>query len=347
MQEVGNCDKLQYVQSMEIDDKGVMWVVDASDVFNTSGGVCPPKVVLIDVATGSVVETYTFPQEVVTVGSSFLNDIVIDITNQVGYLSDLKGGQIVVYDRRGKRSRVWSDESCKAQPVDPMLINDVVYPSGPSAGLDGVDGIALEPCGKHLYFCTLQGTMFFRVDASLLRNFSATDEAIRATLWQTEKPGMADGATFDQNGKLYFGAISNSTAFETAGSAVYSYSPRADTMTQEARDSSMLHWADTFAFDDQKGGLLLVSNRLDLFFDDIGKYWDASYNTADSPDVHIIRMPISARSYIWGQAHPDELACTPSSDDGAAHLSSVAPKAFLGTRAAEASDAETAAGSGW
>ena len=41
-----NCSSFQWVQSMEIDTNGVMWVLDKG--ATSAGGICPPKIVLLD-----------------------------------------------------------------------------------------------------------------------------------------------------------------------------------------------------------------------------------------------------------------------------------------------------------
>merc|ERR1712136_416769 len=86
-----DCEKIQYVQSMEIDSHGIMWVADVGRKYFTEPAAvdnsCPPKMVLVDVPTGEIIETYVFPPEVAPYDGAFLNDIVLDVPNQVAYLT--------------------------------------------------------------------------------------------------------------------------------------------------------------------------------------------------------------------------------------------------------------------
>lgn len=50
-----SCSGLQSVQSMEIDTKGIMWVLDGNRVFHYAHG-CPGKIVFLDLNNGGRVE---------------------------------------------------------------------------------------------------------------------------------------------------------------------------------------------------------------------------------------------------------------------------------------------------
>lgn len=68
MNQIGNCDAFQYVQSMEIDQFGRMWVVDVGrvDIFKPNrtndDDKCPPKLVLFELTTGEIIRKYEFPK---------------------------------------------------------------------------------------------------------------------------------------------------------------------------------------------------------------------------------------------------------------------------------------------
>ncbi|ETO31242.1 hypothetical protein RFI_05878 [Reticulomyxa filosa] len=96
MQQTGNCSCFQYVQSMEIDPYGRMWIIDTGRINfldTTPDNSCPPKIVLWDLNTNTMLSTYTFPNSVAPYNSTFLNDIVVDITNEIAYISDVLGPQ--------------------------------------------------------------------------------------------------------------------------------------------------------------------------------------------------------------------------------------------------------------
>ncbi len=121
MQEVGNCDKLQHVQSMEIDNNGHMWVIDTGrlGIFSAEpDNACPPKLVIIDTETGEMVdEPYIFPASVAPYDSVFLNDITVDNTRNIAYITDMTGeiggnkGGLIVYKRDTRESSRFYDGS--------------------------------------------------------------------------------------------------------------------------------------------------------------------------------------------------------------------------------------------
>eukprot|EP00913_Durusdinium_trenchii_P026159 g24540.t1 len=48
---------------------------------------CPPKILLIDIPSGDIIDSYVFPDEVAPYTGSFLNDIVLDVEHQMAYIS--------------------------------------------------------------------------------------------------------------------------------------------------------------------------------------------------------------------------------------------------------------------
>lgn len=182
----GDCSKIQYVQSMEIDSEAVMWVVDVGrKYFNDKTAYdnsCPPKMVLIDVLTGHIVDTYVFPNEVAPYTGSFLNDIVIDVPNQIGYISSTGNngtdlGAIVVYDRKARKSRRFEDATTHLDAKAVVSIHGIPFgPGGPT------DGIALHPNRADLYFSPLGAPDLYSVSTEALRNFSMTSKDIARTV---------------------------------------------------------------------------------------------------------------------------------------------------------------------
>jgi hypothetical protein len=109
MNQLGNCNAFQYIQSMEIDQFGRMWVLDIGRVhiFTTPVNKCPPKLVLIDLAKDEILHTYQFPADVVSPTSNFLNDITVGCLLKdecFAYISDALDSKVIVYDLKDDRS---------------------------------------------------------------------------------------------------------------------------------------------------------------------------------------------------------------------------------------------------
>lgn len=129
VQDEGEEGDLQNVQSMTIDSKRRMWVIEVGrrnffaknprEVVNAAAGIWT-----IDLVTAEVIDKFYFPEDVVSYDNSFLNDIVLDESRGLAYLSDAMGdGAIVVYDCFQRTSRRYSGVSTQADPNYAMVIN--------------------------------------------------------------------------------------------------------------------------------------------------------------------------------------------------------------------------------
>jgi len=56
MQQIGKCSAFQFVQSMEIDPNGWMWMPDNGYVGNTRSPLCPPKIIVFDTNQDKVIK---------------------------------------------------------------------------------------------------------------------------------------------------------------------------------------------------------------------------------------------------------------------------------------------------
>jgi len=78
MQQIGNPNALQYIQSMEIDSRGWMWILDVARI--NLQGTGQPKLVIWDIKNNCSIQRYNFQNDELSYDSSFANDIVVDET---------------------------------------------------------------------------------------------------------------------------------------------------------------------------------------------------------------------------------------------------------------------------
>ena len=93
MQREGVSGDLQNVQSMTIDSKRRMWVIEVGrrNFFNINPKTVvndPAGLWIIDMTTEDIITKYSFPSSVVSYDNSFLNDVVVDDTRDIAYLTD-------------------------------------------------------------------------------------------------------------------------------------------------------------------------------------------------------------------------------------------------------------------
>jgi len=262
MQEVGNCDKIQYVQSMEIDNDGNMWVIDSGrlNVFATPDNTCPPKLLIIDTETGELVdEPYIFPNAVAPYDETFLNDIALDNRNGgVAYISDMFTPGLIVYRRASRTSDKFSNISMFAEQGLNWQFREEDL--GDNAFAVDTNGVTLSPNGEHLYYTTLQGLTLYSVSTAALINNDAdwADNIVN----HGNRTGFTDGMTMDCEGNLYHSDLNNG--------AIYSWnitSPDEPSVSGKfvAGNDDDMWWTDTYAWDDA-GYLWVTANFLPTVF---------------------------------------------------------------------------------
>ncbi|XP_063925580.1 protein yellow-like [Zophobas morio] len=256
------CDKLENVQSMEIDADGIMWVLDG---FRKPTSKCPPKLVLYDLNNeAKVVQSFTFPEEISLSKGGFLNDLVVDDSDG-GFAYITEHGSvdpgIVVYSRAQNHAWKIRDASMFAEiDATNFVVDEVVFNK-----LAPVDGIALSPRNpsgpRQLYYCALTGVNLYSISTEILKD----ETACSGGEWRVNvthigaKSAQSDGMVVDNTGVLYYGLLplygvgswNSSGSFEDAG-VVY------------ANNGTMI-WTDSFSFDD-KGYLYLLANNIHKYF---------------------------------------------------------------------------------
>jgi len=253
---------------------------------------CPPKMVLIDVPSGTVVDRYDFPTEDAPHDGAFLNDIVIDVPRQIAYLSSTGNnasdlGSIVVYDRnrQGRKSRRFEHPSTHVENGWDIEIHGVTQNE-----LHGFpcDGIALAPDQDLLYYSSLGGLHLYSLETAVLRDFSTTNDQVSATVVDNgEKPSNSDGMGMSQDGTLWFGGITKDTLYSWKLSE-----GNVSDGTAVKTDPERLWWIDTFAWD-ETGSIWLTTNRLNTWFFGSPDYSDTNYR--------ILKLDVGAFSYMYGQ----------------------------------------------
>ncbi|CAG5126278.1 unnamed protein product [Candidula unifasciata] len=292
-QKQGDCNALQYVQSMEIDpNTDLMYVIDTG-VIGHQLSLCPAKVVIYDLKTNSQIHKYEFPQEVVNRSSVFLNDIVLDYINgtvRYLYITNTFEQTIVVYDLQTQSSykKAHPTMGLEGNGAENITINGVTY-TFPMA----INGIAMSPDFKYVYYSSLAGYNLHQVPTSTLRSKTAGTAGIRVVGRKTSQTdGLAHG-----NKRIYYGAIGLN--------AVYFWDKEKDLVDQKIgedrvmmttqkelkRDNRTMEWPDTFAFDEQ-GWIWVITSRLQI-------YWVSSgLPVTGDPFIRVWKIYVNETSYL-------------------------------------------------
>jgi len=283
MNEEGNATALQSVLGFEIDADDRIWILDQGRVNNQEALPGSVKLVVWDIPSNSLVWSYSFPEDVAPLNTSFLNDLVIDTRRQRVYITDSglpldasidnkTYGALIVFDIENKTSwRVLELQECTIASSLWIVINDrKVNPTSPMR--TGADGIALTADGSTVYFLPLTSHALYSLSAELLADPDTTEETLlkEVTEITPDRGSASDGLACDYNNNLYLTSLEgNGIIRMTIDGDNYSF----DQLTQNA---SAMRWPDTLGFD-HSGNIVYLTNSLYLFVSN-GIDWDDPYN---------------------------------------------------------------------
>eukprot|EP01091_Cochliopodium_minus_P015849 TRINITY_DN5745_c0_g2_i1.p1 TRINITY_DN5745_c0_g2~~TRINITY_DN5745_c0_g2_i1.p1 ORF type:complete len:302 (-),score=89.36 TRINITY_DN5745_c0_g2_i1:48-953(-) len=297
MQEIGEQSAIQYVQSFEIDSRNWIWILDVgrlnflsqfpNETINSFG-----KLLIWDLNNNCLLREYVFPNYVSSTNNSFLNDIVVDETNGLAYMTETMGdGGIVVYDFKKNEARRWNDKSLGGNNTNTITINSISYSiTNPS------DGIALSHDTTTLYYCSLSREQIFSVPTKYLQNFQLKNEEISQHIVLHGVKGYSDGMSFSSNGNIYFGSL--------AENSVYEWNPNTPLSQKKLiyQNNSTNQWQDTFAWGND-GYLYWTSNKLELYI-----FRTMNFSSTE-PNFRIWKSFVNGNSYLTGNPIPLAMNC--------------------------------------
>uniref|UniRef100_A0A6V7K5K3 Uncharacterized protein n=1 Tax=Bracon brevicornis TaxID=1563983 RepID=A0A6V7K5K3_9HYME len=292
-QEVGNCQAFQFVQSMEIDPYGRMWVLDSGRTETLADEPiprCPPRLVILDIEDGGkVLRVHEFPEHVTPRKVSYLNDLVLDSTGTgYAYISDTseKDPGLIVYSLKDNLSWKIRHPSMEEDKDARKIVS-----SGATVEVDfPVDGIALsglDEADRLVYYCPLAAYDLYALPTSVLKqNVTDVDEHVQRL---GRKSSQTDGMIMTADGRLYFGLVAEEAVAVWDVSQETLVSAGEEIATQNHQ--TML-WPDTFALDEE-GYMFFVANSLQNFIED--EIDSNKYN------FRVFKTDVGSKSYQFHQ----------------------------------------------
>jgi sugar lactone lactonase YvrE len=211
-------ERLVSVQSIVVDPADRLWLLDTgSPLFQPTehGG---PKLVCVDLATDTVVQTILFPTDV-ALPTTYLNDVRFDLrrgeagTAYITDSSDQGPNGIIVVDLASGESWRRLHEHPATKAVAPPDLRMVVEgqefieraeDGSTSPICMGADGIAITADGSRLFWCPMAGRRWYSVSVDALTDRSLDEEAVAATVVdEGDKGCVSDGLETDDQGRIY------------------------------------------------------------------------------------------------------------------------------------------------
>jgi sugar lactone lactonase YvrE len=213
-----DAERLVSVQSVVVDPADRLWALDTgSPEFRpTSPG--GPKLVCVDLATDTVVQTILFPADV-ALPTTYLNDVRFDLRRGeagTAFITDSSdqgpNGLIVVDLASGESWRRLHEHPSTTAVLPPdlrMVVEGQEFTERSEDGTTspirmGADGIAIAADGSRLYWCPMAGRRWYSVSVDALCDRSLDDAGVAATVRdEGDKGCVSDGLETDDAGRLY------------------------------------------------------------------------------------------------------------------------------------------------
>jgi len=246
-------DHFVCVQSVVVDAKGNLWVVDPAAPATAAVVPGGPKLVRIDLRTNKIAQVIPFDETVAPQGS-YLNDVRFSPDGRMAYLTDAgaKGALVVVDLQSGKARRVL-DGHPSTQPEKDVVVKTDGQPLRRPDGRGvefAADSIALSPDGRALYWKALTGRTLYRITTEALDDPRVSEKDLGARVERVAQTEPTDGLWIDGRGQLYLSAIEQDAVKVRDGD-------RITTLVQDKR----LRWPDTFS-EGPDGTVYVTSSRI-------------------------------------------------------------------------------------
>ena len=237
------------VQSVFVDDKDRLWVIDPASPKQAGVYRESHKLVCINLATNKVEKIY--PMKDVVGPDSYLNDIRVDTGREIVYLTESQQGGIVVVDIKSGKSRLTLQNhfSTKSDPTYKFIIDGRELRDNKGPVKFNSDGLALTPDGSTLYYKPLTDNKLYRIDTKFLLDSTASDKGVGARVEDLGKFTSTDGMIIDSAGNLYMGDVQNYALYRLNTKAGMK---RENLLTDRVR----LQWPDSYAI---RNGYLYVT----------------------------------------------------------------------------------------
>ena len=242
-------DRFVCVQSVYVDDKDFLWILDAANPY--FAGVVPSgaKLHKVDLTQNKVIKTYGFDAKTVF-SQSYLNDVRIDNKRGLAFITDSgKAGLVVLDLASGANRRVLDGHVSTLAEKSVLTLNGKVWEGGEIH----TDGIALSPDGEWLYYRALMSDNLYRVPVAALADTAVSEPELSAKVNMAAKTGPVAGMLFGKNGDLYMGGL--------ADNSIKVLRPSGELQTIIQNDGII--WADSFGMDG-KGNLYFTVAKINI-----------------------------------------------------------------------------------
>lgn len=250
------------VQSVVIDAKNRLWVLDTNNPHFKGVKKAGPLLFQFDLKKNRKVKAFTFPASVYH-PNSYFNDMRIDTEKEIAYITDSGSGALIVLDlATGRSRRLLEGHPSVQSEIDYLVCDGFVWKNSVDA-----DGIALTQNRAYLYYIALTSHTLYRIRTDALSDESLSSEELARKVEKVAAVPATDGMMFDRDGNLWMGGMENN--------AVNMIDPEGNLI--RVIQDPVIRWADSFAMD-RKGNIYFTTSQIHLPEKDRDLYQVLSFN---------------------------------------------------------------------
>ncbi|BAL89155.1 hypothetical protein AMIS_39350 [Actinoplanes missouriensis 431] len=213
-----NDEHLVSVQSVVVDPRGRLWLLDTGSLAFAPWVENGPKLVEVDLATNTVLRVI---RPAAITPTTYLNDVRFDRSGKYAFVTDsqAEGALIVVDLETGESwSRLRGHVSTRAEDGFRAVVQGEVR----EGYVVGADGIALSADDTRLWYCPLSSRRLYSIPTAALLDRTLSEEQVAAQVTDHGDKGASDGLEMDASGALYATAYEHSAVLRRAADGTWS-----------------------------------------------------------------------------------------------------------------------------
>lgn len=243
-----NPESFSAVQSVVIDKKNRLWVLDTCNPLFKGVQQGGPILYQFNLASNTMEKQYQFADGVYQ-PNSYFNDVRVDTEKEIAYMTDSGNGAIIVLDlKTGASKRLLDHHPSTESETDHLMCDGIKWENSVHS-----DGIALSPDKDYLYYIALTGHTLYRINTEALLNDELSADELAAKVEKVKTIPATDGIMFDKEGNLYLGGLEDNS--------INMLKPDG-TIVKPVKDD-IIRWADSFAIS-QQGDVYFTTSQIHL-----------------------------------------------------------------------------------
>ncbi len=222
-----------------VDGRDRLWVID-----HGAHGLGTPRLLAVDLRSGTVVHDHRFPDEIAPVGS-FLQDLQVTPDSGTVFVADAsfwrQNPALVVHDVASGRDRRLLEHHASVTAQDWIIVTPsrtMSFFGGLAAMKPALDGLALAADGSWLAYGAMTHDTLYRVPTSALLDPRLDPTALAMWVEKLGRKPLSDGLSSDREGGVWITDVEHG--------AVLRMNP--ERVLETWIETPRIRWADALCF---------------------------------------------------------------------------------------------------